>query len=399
MKSFKTYISEEIGGAAKMEQYIVIAYNGGWEKAPNKYDVTLADYEKSSVIAEKIASDIKRKTGAETGSMIHFGKGTGKMISWWEGSGVPKTDLYSTDGINISLKQKGGSQLMSGLAGETRSTFKAANIHMGKNRPEIVESLVEDLADVLKTVVVPGNINSMVAAVKTKIIPDKIIAKTASGKQKEIVIDKEVYAKKMKEFVDWKNKMKALTPKFKNFFEENFEYKTWFAYEAATGKIKFEPDTKASANWMVEFDPKGVSNDIQQLEIDGEPSPYLKKVAKKAKIRISPKTATGSKVNSAGEGSTSGSIRMTVDPDKKGTVNETIETSINEYVKYMVLNENILTEESIIQSIISWFKKVLKEIIDTLKKLAKKGLQAVLDYFGFDPGPVDTEGLELFYTV
>ena len=400
MKSFKRYILEETGGAAKMEQYIVIAYNGGWEKAPNKYDVSLEEYEKSKAISEKIAADIKRETGAKAGSMVHFGKGTGKMISWWEGTnGTPKTDLYSTDGINISLKQKGGSQLMSGLAGETRSTFKAATLLMGKNSPEVVETLVDDLIDVLKTVVVPGNINSMVAAVKSKIIPDKIIAKTTSGKTKEIVIDKEVYAQKMKEFVGWKDKMKALTPKFKNFFEENIEYKNWFAYEAATGKIKFEPDAKASANWMVEFDPKGGSNDIQKLEIDGEPSPYMKRVAKKAKIRISPKTPTGSKVNSAGEGSTSGAIRMTVEPDKKGTVNETIEAAINEYIEYMVLNENILTEESITQSIISWFKNVLKEIIDMIKKLAKRGLQAVLDYFGFDPGTVDTEGLELFYTV
>jgi hypothetical protein len=391
MKSFKTYILEETGGAAKMEQYIVIAYNGGWEKATNKYDISLEEYEKNKLIAEKIAADIKRETQAPTGSMIHFGKGNGKMISWWEGSGVPKTDLYSTDGINISLKQKGGSQLMSGFAGETRSTFKAANILMGENSPEIVGNFVDDLTDVLKTIVVPGNINSMVAAVKKGIIPDKITAKTTSGKTKEIVIDKEVYAEKMKEFMDWKGKMKILTPKFKAFFEQNEEYKTWFAYEAATGTIKFKPDTRASANWIVAFDPKGNSNDIHRLDVDGAPSPYMKNMAKKAKIRISPKTATGSKVDSAGQGKTSGSLRLTLD--------ETVNHSINEWANSMILNEELLTEEGIISSIVSWFKKVLNQIIDTIKKLAEKGLQAVLDYFGFDPGPVKPEGLDLFYSV
>lgn len=392
MKSFKTYISEETGGAAKMEQYIVIAYNGGWEKAPNKYDVSLEEYEKSKVIAEKIAEDIKRETKAPSGSMVHFGKGNGKMISWWEGSGVPKTDLYSTDGVNISLKQKGGSQLMSGFAGETRSTFKAANILMGKNSPEVVGSFMDDLTDVLKTIVVPGNINSMVAAVKSGIIPDKITAKTTSGKKmKEVVIDKEVYAEKMKEFINWKSKMKVLTPKFKTFFEENEEFKTWFAYEAATGTVKFQPDTRASANWIVAFDPKGKSNEIHKLDIDGVPSPYMKNIAKKAKIRISPKTATGSKVDSAGQGKTSGSLRLTLD--------ETVNHSINEWTDSMVLNEELLTEEGIISSIVSWFKKLLNQIIDSIKKLSEKGLQAVLDYFGFDPGPVKPEGLDIFYTV
>lgn len=393
MKSFKQYIVEEseIGGAAKMEQYIVIAYNGGWEKAPDTYDISLKEYEKNKSVAEKIAADIKRETKATPGSMIHFGKGSGKMISWWEGSGVPKTDLYSTDGINISLKQKGGSQLMSGFAGETRSTFKAATILMGEKSPNTVNKLIEDLSDVLKTIVVPGNINSMVAAVKSGVIPDKITAKTTSGKAtKQIIIDKQSYAKKMKEFIDWKNKMKVLTPKFKTFFEENEEFKMWFSYEAATGKVKFQPDVRASANWIVEFDPSGKSNQIERLDISGKPSPFMKDIAKKAKIRISPKTATGSKVDSMGQGKTSGSFRITLD--------ETINNSIDEWSDSMVLNESVLTEEGIVSSIFSWFKNLLDKIIDTITNLAKNGLQAVLDYFGFDPGPVNISGLELFYS-
>jgi hypothetical protein len=208
-------------------------------------------------IAENIAEDIRSKIKVPTNSMIHFGKGNGKMISWWEGSGTPKTDLYSSRGnANISLKQQGGSQVMSGLAGETRSTFRASVKYMGDKAPGDVEKLINDLESVLTKIMVQGNINNIAAAVKSKIIPQRQDIKTTSGKDITVVIDKKKYEEEMKQFVDWKKKMKELQPFFQNYFQTNKEFAKYFVYEAATGETKFLPDKFAYANWVVEFDPK-----------------------------------------------------------------------------------------------------------------------------------------------
>jgi hypothetical protein len=207
-----------------MESHIVIAYNGGYENAPETYDVGPISYEESKDISEAIAKDIQNKTGASPNSMIHFGKGNGKMIDWWTGNATPKTDLYSTDGINISLKQKGGSQLMSGLLQETKSTFRAAQEYMDNNAPAEVEVLVDSLGDVLKNMSVQGNINSIAKAIKTKVVPKKIIAKRGVGKAEKMVtinIDKKKYEKEMQGIVNWKSEMKETGKVFKDFFEKS----------------------------------------------------------------------------------------------------------------------------------------------------------------------------------
>ena len=65
------------------------------------------------------------------GAMTQFGGGKSKanLSDFWIDNGgkdgTPKTDMYS-DNYNISLKKKGGSQLASGMTGETIATFNAA---------------------------------------------------------------------------------------------------------------------------------------------------------------------------------------------------------------------------------------------------------------------------------
>lgn len=433
MLDFKKFIElneSDSSGATNMEKYIVIAYNGGSPKEIEKQKVDPKKYAENKEVAEKIAKDIRKETKASKGSMVHFGKGSGKMIDWWEGNPTPKTDLYSTDGINISLKQKGGSQLMSGFPGETRSTFKAANILMGKNSPKNIDKLVESLNAVMKTIIIPGNINSMVDAIKTGKVSSIINTKTTSGKNATIkIVDKipkkkedntiyftkDEYDKSMKEFIDWKQAMKKITPTVKDFFENNDDFKTWFAYEAATGITKFKPDPAAKANWVVEFDQNGGKNNVQPLDSNGKPSDYLKELAKKAKIRISPKTATGSKVSKDGFGTSTTSLRLTLDSyqQNKPMIQEHIERRFNEYL----IHATTLNEASILQTIgdttsafvgkvvdwtkniKDWFNKLLSEIIDIITKLAKKGLNYLLEFLGFDVEKVEVNGpLQMFFT-
>ena len=384
-------------GATEMEAHIVIAYNGGYEKAPDTYDIASESYENSKHISEAIAKDIHNKTKAPANSMIHFGKGNGAMINWWKGKATPKTDLYSTDGTNISLKQRGGSQLMSGLYGETMSTFRAATEYMDGNAPKEVEKLVQSLGNVLKDIQVQGNINSIAKAIKTKVIPKKI--KAMKGKKLVTInIDKKKYEQEMQDMVDWKAEMKQTGVVFREFFENNYEFKKWFCYEAATGETKFRPDKYANSNWVVEFDPKsGTDNNINQLSLaDNTPSSYIDKITKKATIRIAPKTGSGSKVRADLTSKTHGSLRLDIKDEYEPNFLNFMETSFNEFTNSFLLTEEPLTELKILQSVKAWFKDVTAKLLEKVKELAMRGIRFILEFFGFEVGKIKTTGLELF---
>tara|TARA_R100000008_G_scaffold85729_1_gene76453 strand:+ start:843 stop:2156 length:1314 start_codon:yes stop_codon:yes gene_type:complete len=394
-------------GATEMESHIVIAYNGGYENAPDTYDVEKESYEKSKHISEAIAKDIQNKTKASPKSMIHFGKGSGVMVDWWKGNATPKTDLYSTDGINISLKQRGGSQLMSGLHDETKSTFRAATEYMDDNAPKEVEQLVNSLGKVLKNIEVQGNINSIAKAIKTKVVPKQIVAKQGK-KMVTINIDRKKYEQEMQNMVDWKSEMKQTGIVFKEFFENNYEFKKWFCYEAATGETKFRPDKYANSNWVVEFDPKtGKNNKINQLSIKNNvPSPYIKEITKKARIRIAPKTGSGSKVRLDLTARTSGSLRIDIKDEFLGgnsylkenedTFTNFMEKSFKEFTNSFLLTEEPLTEIRLFNRIKKWFKDISIKLLQKVKQLAVKGIRFILDFFEFQIDRIKTSGLEMF---
>jgi len=419
VEKIQSFLTEggSTAGATEMEAHIVIAYNGGYDAAPDAYGITPESYEESKHISEAIAKDIQKKTKAPLNSMIHFGKGNGKMISWWKGKATPKTDLYSNNGTNISLKQRGGSQLMSGLHDETQSTFRAAIEYMDGNAPKEVDKLVQGLGEVLRDLEVQGNINSIADAIKTKIIPKKIVAKKGK-KTVTINIDKKKYEKEMQAMVDWKAEMKQTGVVFREFFENNYDFKKWFCYEAATGETKFRPDSYANSNWVVEFDPKaGTNNNINELSLGNNiPSPYIEKITKKATIRIAPKTGSGSKVRSDLTSRTSGSLRIDIkdefDPTmnlsgnisrfktyhktNKDTFSNFMETSFNEFTNSFLLTEEPLTELNILRSVKKWFKDITVKLLKKVKELARMGIRFILEFFGFEIGKIRTSGLELF---
>lgn len=407
MKRFQEYVTEQKRGGAKknkvsatdMEAVIVVAFNGGWDKAKDTYGLKQSIYESGEPIAQKIADDIRKTTKASPNSLIHFGSGSGQLNPKWLGSnGTPKTDLYSTDGINISLKQKGGSQVMSGYKEETISTFYAAMDSMGDEAPKEIDKLVKELDPVLKKITVPGNINTIINSIKGKSMPKGIKAQVgSSNRMLDIKFNKKEYAEKQAEIVDWKAAMKELNPTFKKFFEDNVEFRRYFVYEAATGDFKFAPDKYANSNWMVEFDPtSGTNNNIVQLSLgNNKPAPFIDKLAKKVSVRISPKTPTGSKVSSSGTASTSGSFRLTV---AENTF-DTFETMmLREQAKFTesLLTEDVLTEAGLFSKLKTWLSKLYYKVIKKVKQIAKLGYEALMSFFQFEVGKVETTGLQQF---
>mgnify|MGYP006095325281 FL=1 len=384
--------------ATDMEAVIVVAYNGGYENAKDTFGLKKETYDLGKDIAAGIVDDIRSKTKASENSMIHFGSGSGQLNPKWLGSnGTPKTDLYSTDGINISLKQKGGSQVMSGYKEETISTFHAAIASMGSDAPKEINKLMKDLDPVLRKITVPGNINTIITSIKTKTLPKGVKAKVGSSKRElDIKFNKKEYEAKQNEIIDWKASMKELNPVFRKFFEDNQEFRKFFVYEAATGDFKFAPDKYANSNWMVEFDPaNGTNNNVVQLSLGkNKPAPFIDKLAKKVVVRISPKTPTGSKVSASGTSATVGSFRLTV-AESKETFSEML---IQEEAKFNseLLTEGTISEAKLFQKLKGWLSNLYNKVMNKVKKLIKMGYEAVMAFFEFEVDSVDTKGLQMF---
>jgi len=393
-------ITEAAGkvSATDMEAVIVVAYNGGFEKAKDTFGLKQETYDLGKDIATGIVADIRSKTKASPNSMIHFGSGSGKLNPKWLGSnGTPKTDLYSTDGINISLKQKGGSQVMSGYREETISTFHAAIASMGSDAPKEIHKLMKDLDPVLKKITVPGNINTIITSIKNKTMPKGVKAKVGNSKrQLDIKFDKKEYEAKQNEIIDWKSSMKELNPVFRKFFEDNQEFRRFFVYEAATGDFKFTPDAHANSNWMVEFDPaSGTNNNVVQLSLGrNKPAPFIDKLAKKVVVRISPKTPTGSKVSAQGTSATVGSFRLTVS-EMAPTFSDMMLIEEQNFHREL-LTEGTISEAQLFQKLKGWLSNLYSKVMNKVKQLIKMGYEAVMAFFEFEVDKVDTAGLQQF---
>lgn len=409
MIRFKSFISEaSASDATNMEKYIVIAYNGGFEnEKSNKYGVSKAEYSKFKDVAEAIAKDIKRKTKAPKGSMVHFGSGRGKLSPDWLGTNAtPKTDLYSTAGAHISLKQAGASQLMSGFREETISTFNAAVKLMGDDAPAETANIVAMIEPVLKNVMVQGSINNLNTAIETGKILKQQKIKTTSGKDITVKINPTKYKKEIKEFLAWKAQMQELSPKITAFFENNQKFKEWFCFEAATGTIKFSDDI-SKANWVTEFDPAGETSQVNSLIESNGPSPYIKKLASHTKIRISAKTNSGSKVDATGIGQTGGVLRAGVEKITKkaaAAMGITLESMINESYDnfFNVLSESneLLTEVDFFNKVKEWIVTTFDNLITKIKELAEAGINAVLEFLGWEVDAVlPTGDVNMFFTV
>ena len=346
MRSFKQHINEQAKTkipAAKFEELIVIAFNGGFNNAKDRYGIEENLYNEYADVVEKIANDIRD---------------------------------------NISLKKKGGSQLMSGYKDETLATFDAAVEYMGKEAPEDAARLVKQLEPVMKKLTVQGNINSLVNAIKKNVIPKTVRAKFGK-KNVDIDIDQAKYQESMKSLIDMKKALKGVQPIVRDYFQKNPIFSQFFCYEAATGETKFLPDTYAKANWLVEFDDKGGSNLVEKLsEGRASPSSYIKGIAKKVDIRVSVKTPTGSRVSSKGTADTVGAFRLIVNSHAHKLENE-------------ILNEQTLNENLFVK-IKNWLKDLFIKIMTRLKELAKYGIDAILRFFEIEPEKVETSGLQMF---
>jgi len=415
MKSFKTFLNEnsstpltEAVSAAAFEATITTAFNGGAKKDPDTIAsarVSVEQFETVEKQSSKIAEIIRAKTGA-TGKMVHFGTGAGKRISWWTGGGVPKSDMYAGK-VKISLKQSGGSQLMSARRGEALSTFRAAIEYMSEEVPAETAKLVKLIEKSMVRFFTPKGVN-----INTFKFFVKKLKKQGPGGIKKAIRDK------IKEFNAIDQATRSVVPQLSEFMAKNPEFRKWFVYEAATGQKKFEPDKFADATWIVEFNAATGNAKVEKLSNGrNKPAKFIDALASQVGFKMRWKTGSGTKLTKQGVASTEVSLRVDVPRPKKGQnegfantltmlglqppevevpTTSAIEDIYAEELRiYMEEGHVYLTEAGFLNSIVTFFKNLWNKIVAGLRAAASKGIRFLLDFLGIELTDIQPKNLTL----
>ena len=179
-------------------------------------------------------------------AMTQYGDGSGTLSNDWKNWGgknaTPKTDMYlggGEAGQRISLKKKGGSQLMSAAKNETIATFNAAMQLMGDNKNKEVGDLIEDIKEKFKTIDLEGTLTDLKDK-KGFANPKNMSRKTHDDIMRRVSSQEKVNT--------------AIGNQINELLNNNQSLKEYFVFEAASGYTKFG-NTKATADFVIEFDP------------------------------------------------------------------------------------------------------------------------------------------------
>ena len=389
---------------AEWENVITSSYNklmgdADADKDANEVSDRFPDYHD---IGKKIAKDLIDDKKLK-GTMTQFGGGKSKanLSDFWIDNGgkdgTPKTDMYS-DNYNISLKKKGGSQLASGMTGETIATFNAALSYMGtdrKSQKKINEimTMVEDNFTKLKT-------NYTVTAIR-KLEKKKDSLTPADKKVVSDYSETESFHKELNEKVT------------QNLgFEDNKEFLEFYIYECLSGVTKFNDSIKkARASVCVEFDAKtGAVSKFYKITSDGKKeglskipiiSPDVESIAKKAKLYAAWKTPKTGPHSSFRVGLTNSYQEIQELPTLRTLIRNEI---MNDKIANAVLKEDIyqLDEFAIIRrtvnklkqigrsakmwttNLISKIAKKVKKTLDTIKKMGSRIFEGLFKFLGIE---------------
>jgi len=253
-------LKEVKGDATLFEAALVVA----WYEI-NKKEIPSSAVEKRDI--DKLSSDMIEdaknvlKSANLTGGNFaqHLGSGTAQTTEFWQSFGAtnktPKTDLIIGDN-KISLKV-GSSQLMSGAGNELTATFYAALKNSPNTRKEIIDEITNDIEDVfVKGTTKAGNVRQ---------------AKQAGD---DPILNKAV------------EKMGILKKEIEELLENDSDFKTEFAYEAATGAQKFGGN-EGTANSVL-----AVASDYSKGKLNPITKEYASEIANKMKLDINMKSGS-----------------------------------------------------------------------------------------------------------
>ena len=359
------------GNATIFEEYIV----DSWNQLLNNKDseeifintkFSSEEHQKFAPIAFKIARNTQSVTKSKS-KMIHSGVDVVSISSTYREYGgtdkTPKADIRTEDNkFRMSLKENKASQLISGGKTDAIPVFKIAQKSYGET-DEAMTKIEDVFTDILERIVPPKSAKELIDTKHMTGLRKGKVGILDAAKDTEL---RKSFPKEVNDFLDQvtfvdKKIKDDLNLKINDMFNESFEFKKHFTYEAASGFGKFSGEEPVANSFLI-FSSRDGSALVQTFEDSG--SKPIVDLANKMKLRF--RWKHGSKAVFAAD-----------IPASKGLVEE--QTFANFLAEE--LNEGIV---DVFRNIKSWLKKFVAKVVGFVKQLAKKGLEYVFKFFGLE---------------
>ena len=398
------------------------------------------DIKKCLIFGNKIKTEIgvggkyeKQASGVVTTQWTEWSGGK-------KGKDTSKTDIV-LGGVQCSVKNAAGAQLMSGAAEESKATAEAAAVAINGTKnplPAKTLSAIKAAMDELESFTSDGYYASMENLRKLKEAGhDGTLISLLQKKQKDYKADyakwkksgglkkdmpkdlsateKKILANKDKAkeyktilkdenaefmekvdtiFLDNQNKLKKL---LEGAFNTKGDYKLAFVHEAATGRAKFGTGAVQYATHVLSWAPTN-SLDTFKVSVDSiesRKSSIIKKYAGQIDLQVNWKSSSIS--NHKGYNMYQ-NVRLGIKSAQKDAekLEESYHNKIDEY--QIQLNEGLITEfalwdkiKDLTQKFISKVREIWSGIVDYMRKIfdkimefVKEGIQAISNALGFD---------------
>jgi len=396
-KQFENILTEAKPTGADFESIISVGYNQGKppyssSKAKDLNAFKTADKflpkdteEPYNDTAENLGIKLRSIT---SGKMTQYGASKDKLSPLWNkitGKNVdtPKTDVLTKD--RISLKKKGGSQLMSASRKEAMATLMGALEMVGENKK--MSSIIKDIDNNF-----------------TKFLGKSITSfKDKEGEFADMSATE--YKKRSDELLGANQMHNDLSKSINETLQKDSDLKQSIVYIATTGYKKFASGSKGIANKLIEFDPaKGtITHNIDT----GSPtsiSSGIKSMANATTFYCAFKT---SKRNPYSTLRTRTGKFEEHNPTLNGLIIETLMKDLNVDTQSL-LSEGyaFFTEEKIIEGLLdkavsslkslgrsvkNWFSNIISKIIEGARKvfkqivnLGKRAFEALSNFLGIE---------------
>lgn len=349
----------------------------------------------SLALANSFKKEFKIQSLSQLGNTR--GKLSSNWIRWGGSNSTPKTDVISGN-YHISLKKKGGSQLVSGLAGEMQATFNAAKETIGGDSALSRETIewIDNLGSKMVKLGYKGYVKDLDDL--EKIEPD---LQDLSPRQQDWIKEKN----------DLRKQNKELTKDLERFFQ-NENFKKAFCFEAVTGTKKFA-SKDAVANQLVEFDPE---TGVLTKKIPVRTLNSVSNMAATTKFYFSFKTSSGQSAvairSSAAKFMNDSKIptlrEMILDEyfSMDESVKTIVENRLNESstplneISVMGIINNLKDKASDVapkvkNAIVNFFKNLAEKVmsaIESIKKLGKNMIDGLLEFLGIEVVLKDVKG-------
>ena len=355
-----------------------------------------------------------------------------QWTTWGGKNKTPKTDM-TTAKKKISLKKKGGSQLMSAQKGEAMATFHAALQLMGTNQKNktYIEGVINKINSDFKTIMLDGTIGDLE---KPNSPLRKSLQKSGqlNKKQQEVATQQKVN-EKLSELMEEVFNGKGKDGKVKAF---NKSFKEHFVFEAASGLTKFKAGL-GTASHLVEFTESGtITKNYSIGTIDGlgdgqwSIDKEIIKMANQIDFYVSFKTGSKNPY-SALRSKAAKQVKEEYTPfnnvDDMPTLRDLVFETLEEDGTILLTEEYVqLDEWALVQKAfdkvkrraskmrgwvqdkakdaMNWLKGfiglLLKKVSQALTKIVamgKKALHALLHFFGFEPKDAASSGPAIIF--